>query len=317
MTWKNVQPTFSVIIPTYNRASLLGRAIRSVLTQTFKDYELLVIDDASSDDTKNVVQSFNDERIIYIRREQNGGSSATRNTGIKQARGRYISFLDDDDEYLPDFLAETYQRFETLPGSVGFIGSGIRVVGERSGKEIFLRNQIPAKPKISNREELYLSCLKQLPFGTGWGVTFRPSCLDSVGLFDEALRTDVDRDFILRLVRYFDYDVIDKVLVKVHRHDGPKVTTYGPTKARSYEQLINKNFSALFSNPQLWAEWHYKTGWLHYHSGESQLGRKFMLTGLRRYPYHLKSWVGLILFETFKSKGPKVHQSLARMWSKS
>ena len=313
MVDKFMKFTFSVILPTYNRSDLLGRAIRSVLAQTFQDFELLIVDDASPDNTQEIVQAFEDERIVYIRREQNGGPSATRNTGIKQAQGKYISFLDDDDEYLPELLSEVYQKFEAMPESIGFIGCGIQVVEYQSGKETFLRNQIPTKPTTSNQEELYLSCLERLPFGTGWGMTIRPACFDTIGLFDTELKTDVDRDLILRLVRHFNYDVIEKALVKIYRHKGPKVTTYGLAKAKSYEKLIEKNFLALSSNRQLWAEWHYKTGWLYYHSGKIKLGRQFMLTGLRRCPYHLKSWFGLALFEIFGTKGPNIHQYLSNI----
>ena len=76
-------PTVSVIIPTYNRAHLVGRAIRSVLNQTFQDFEIIVVDDGSTDNTEEVVKGFNDPRIRYIRHEENRGGSAARNTGIR------------------------------------------------------------------------------------------------------------------------------------------------------------------------------------------------------------------------------------------
>jgi len=81
-------PKVSVVIPTYNRAHLVGRAIRSVLNQTYQDFEIIVVDDGSTDNTKEVVKSFNDPRIRYIRHEKNRGGSAARNTGIRAARGK-------------------------------------------------------------------------------------------------------------------------------------------------------------------------------------------------------------------------------------
>lgn len=84
-------PTVSVVIPTYNRAHLLGRAIQSVLNQTYHDFEIIVVDDGSTDNTEKVVKSFNDPRIHYIRHDQNRGGSAARNTGIKMARGGIYS----------------------------------------------------------------------------------------------------------------------------------------------------------------------------------------------------------------------------------
>lgn len=97
-------PTVSVVIPTYNRAHLVGRAIQSVLNQTYQDFEIIVVDDGSTDNTEEVVKSFNDPRIRYIRHDQNRGGSAARNTGIKMARGEYIAFQDSDDEWLPEKL---------------------------------------------------------------------------------------------------------------------------------------------------------------------------------------------------------------------
>ena len=100
------RPLVSVVIPTYNRASLLLRAIRSVLAQTYSTYEVIVVDDCSDDDMRSVLSEFTrtDSRIRVIRHERNRGLSWARNTGIEAATGQYVSFLDDDDEYLPSTL---------------------------------------------------------------------------------------------------------------------------------------------------------------------------------------------------------------------
>lgn len=97
-------PTISVIIPTYNRAHLIGESIASVLAQTYTDFELIVVDDGSTDDTEQQVRGFTDPRIIYIKQENKGRSHA-RNCALDLARGRYIAFLDSDDLFLPDKLA--------------------------------------------------------------------------------------------------------------------------------------------------------------------------------------------------------------------
>jgi glycosyltransferase involved in cell wall biosynthesis len=96
-------PFFGVVIPTYNRATTLPRAIKSVTEQSFADFELIVVDDGSSDNTESVVKSLADPRIIYVRRE-NGGQCAARNTGAEESRAKYLVFLDDDDELLPGAL---------------------------------------------------------------------------------------------------------------------------------------------------------------------------------------------------------------------
>ncbi|GIV76554.1 MAG: hypothetical protein KatS3mg050_0948 [Litorilinea sp.] len=216
------RPTFTVIIPTHNRAHLLPRAIRSVLAQTFTDFELIVVDDASTDETPQVVASVQDGRIIYLRHEENRGAAATRNTGICHARGKYVAFLDDDDEYLPEFLAETRQHLETASEEAGFSWCGVRVVqdggqGERTiGEGVW-------RPAFQDREHAYLSFLRSRRIGTNCGLCVRRDCFDVVGLFDQALRKAEDTDFLIRLVRHYDFVVVPKVLVKVHAHAGPKL----------------------------------------------------------------------------------------------
>ena len=96
-------PFFSVILPTYNRSALLKRAIKSVIEQEFEDWELIIVDDGSTDDTGKIVETFHDSRINYVYQE-NGMVAKARNNGIIKSRGEYICFLDDDDEYLKSHL---------------------------------------------------------------------------------------------------------------------------------------------------------------------------------------------------------------------
>lgn len=105
------QPFFSIIIPSYNRAASISKAVNSVLAQTFTNWELLVVDDGSTDTTADVIKGFADSRIRYIY-QQNAERSAARNNGIKQANGRYICFLDSDDYYLPNHLESFYKPLE-------------------------------------------------------------------------------------------------------------------------------------------------------------------------------------------------------------
>jgi glycosyltransferase involved in cell wall biosynthesis len=97
------EPYFSVVIPTYNRAGVVGRAIESCLAQTFTDFEVIVVDDGSADDTQTRVLAYRDARVIYVRQE-NAGASAARNLGAELSRGRFLAFLDSDDEFLPGKL---------------------------------------------------------------------------------------------------------------------------------------------------------------------------------------------------------------------
>jgi len=110
----NNHPQISVVIPTYSRSHLIGRAIKSVLNQTYQDFEIVIVDSSPDDKTERMVRSFNDERIKYIHNKVKTNTSAARNQGVRESsqNSRYIAFLDDDDEFLPQFLEKTLKVLE-------------------------------------------------------------------------------------------------------------------------------------------------------------------------------------------------------------
>ena len=115
---------FSIVIPTYNRAQLIVKAIESVLQQTFSDWELIIVDDGSTDNTKDVVQSYSDKRIIYLY-QKNAERSEARNNGIRNATGQYICFLDSDDYYMPDRLLKLHTEILKHPEKIVVYYTGI------------------------------------------------------------------------------------------------------------------------------------------------------------------------------------------------
>ena len=308
------RPIASVIIPTYNRPQLLPRAIKSVLGQTFQDFELIIVDDASPTPLKGVVETFQDPRIVYFRHETNGGTARALNTGIGQAKGKYVSILGDDDEFLPTFLEETHSVFETTSENVGLAWSGVRTVKDTPEGELFLTEEL-WQPKFESREQAYLSFLRSRRIGTGCGITIRQACFDVVGLFDETMPKAEDTDFFIRFVRQFDFIAIPSILIKVHLHSGPRLTTYDQQMGAAYEKIIQKNLAALREHPGLWVALHYKTGWLYYHGGNKTRARYFIRQALRRNPFHLKTWLGVLLLEIFGSSAPRLHQKLS-LWKK-
>ncbi|MCX6197821.1 MAG: glycosyltransferase family 2 protein [Bacteroidetes bacterium] len=131
-----MQPFFSVIIPTYNRANLIGKAIESVFVQTFAQWELVIVDDGSTDNTKEVVQAYNDKRINYVF-QKNAERSAARNNGIENATGKYICFLDSDDYYLPERLELLHKEVanKNFPVAVFYTGLLLDKDGELQSRE--------------------------------------------------------------------------------------------------------------------------------------------------------------------------------------
>src|SRR5688572_11938068 len=106
-----MNPFFSVILPTYNRAHLISKAIESMLAQSYQSWELIIVDDGSTDNTKEVISGFSDARINYIY-QKNSERSAARNNGIAHSRGRYICFLDSDDYFMTNHLENMHKAIE-------------------------------------------------------------------------------------------------------------------------------------------------------------------------------------------------------------
>jgi glycosyltransferase involved in cell wall biosynthesis len=304
-------PTFSVVIPTYNRAQLLLRAVHSVLNQTFQNFEIVIADDASTDGIDATELSQLDNRIVYVRRQENGGNAAARNTGVTAAKGRYIAFLDDDDEYMPHFLEESARVLQSQPDSVGFSWSGIQKVKEENEKEVVVEERI-WMPTYRNREDAYVSFLRSRRVGTDCGLVVKRSCFDVVGLFDESLRKAVDTDMLIRLVRNFDFVVVPSIQVKIHDHAGPRVRKNAAAGADAYARIIAKHLETIQQHPSLWAALHYKTGWLFYHAKNRAQGRAYLLKALSRRPFFFKAWSALILFETFGTEAPQVHRQISQ-----
>jgi len=198
-------PRATVIIPTYNRAGVIGRAIQSVLAQSFHDWELLVVDDGSADDTESVIASFGDARIQFIRHRWNRGQSAARNTGIARARGDWISFLDSDDEWEPDKLSCEAERIRSVGDSVGLLYCGKRIREERGR---LLQVRMPTK-----EGQVYQSLLAWDFIGSCSRVTVRRGALLGAGGYDENLGNAEDWDLWLRIAKQYEVAAVRRCLV--------------------------------------------------------------------------------------------------------
>lgn len=189
------RPAFSIITPTFNRAAVLLRAIRSVQAQTFADYEHLIIDDASEDDTPQLVARCRaeDPRIRYLRLERWQGANAARNAGIALARAEWLTFLDSDDEYLPHRLAELMQATQTTPCPL--LLSSFRTMKRGRPRPALL----PAA-ELTPRELEQALLTYSIPIA-GSSLTVRRRTLRQAGGFDPRLRRLQDRDVLLRLAQ--------------------------------------------------------------------------------------------------------------------
>lgn len=198
----------SVLLPTYNRADILPRAIESVLAQTFRDFELLVVDDGSTDDTEEIVESYDDDRIRYVRLEKNRGSAPARNVGIERSRGEFVAFQDSDDEWKARKLEKQVRRAESNP-EAGVVYTGFRRI---SGD---VEQYVP-DPAVGRRTgDLSQQLLKYNLIDISTSLV-RSEYLTRVGGLDERMPLLQDWDLWIRISEHTKFELVDEPLVNVH-----------------------------------------------------------------------------------------------------
>lgn len=202
-------PKVSVIIPTYNRAALIARALDSVLAQTYKDFDIVVIDDGSVDNTHEVIKPYL-ARIKYVQ-QKNGGISVARNRGIQESTGQYIAFLDSDDYWAPEKLQLQVEILDR-DAKVGIVYVRMPIVNEH-GEVLGMK---PNGVSGRNFQEL-LRVWGDLPTSS---VMTRRECFDRLGMFDDDLPPMEDIDMWIRIAHDYDlHEIEGKTLAYYWRHD--------------------------------------------------------------------------------------------------
>lgn len=238
------EPSVSVVIPTYKRATLVPRAIRSVLNQTYRHLEVLVVDDCSPDDTGSVVQAIADDRIRYLRHETNKGlASAARNTGIRAATGEFIAFLDDDDEWRPDKLEKQ------IPAMKDY--DAVLCMAAADG--------CPAR--VHRRPSITLEDLRKGSFCPS-SLLAKASVLRDV-MFDESLRQGEDWDELIRIGQRYRIGWIPEPLLLYNRGDHDRITN--EKKYLSAPEL-EKRTAILHKHREFFGE-----KWFEYHRADALL----------------------------------------------
>jgi glycosyltransferase involved in cell wall biosynthesis len=199
-----MNPSISVVLPVHNRADVLSRAIQSVLDQSLKTFELIVVDDGSTDDSAAVARSFADERIKVIELGKNRGGNAARNAGVSAAGAPLIAFLDSDDTYLPEKLETVVAEFSRRAGLDLLVDSFIKV--QPSGARVARKN-----PVIRDRETFRKALFTRQLWKATPSITVKREIAERVK-FDETLRRLQDFDFLIRASEVANCGSTDAVL---------------------------------------------------------------------------------------------------------
>ncbi|MGH7828207.1 MAG: glycosyltransferase family 2 protein [Candidatus Binatia bacterium] len=284
-------PQVSVVIPTFNRAHFLAAAVRSVMCQTFQDFELLIVDDGGSDLTPAIVESFRDERLRYIRHSAQRGGAAARNTGIVHSSGEYVAFLDDDDEWYPEKLARQMDLMLHAQAQVGGVYTGYLIVNRNSGS--LCGQIIPRKTG-----KLYRSLLAGNCIGGTSSVLLRRACLERAGLFDEQLPSFQDYDLWIRIARLFEFESIAEPLLKYFVH-GDQVWTNLDALTEGLEIMLRKHGSSRAFRKKS-SSYYVSFGVRFCENNDLKSGRKAFLRAAVLYPYRFQPY----LYACFALLGP-------------
>ncbi|MFC1941147.1 glycosyltransferase [Chloroflexota bacterium] len=211
----------SAIILTYNRAHMLREAIESVLNQTYEDFELIVVDNYSSDNTEPLVKSYSDKRIRYFKNQNNGFIGINRNFGIEKSHGEYIAFLDDDDLWLPEKLTRQVQLLDS-DKEIGLIYSDCCVID--SNGDLIANSYFHGRKPVRGNTSGEFFQNNPVPMLT---VVIRKEVLDKIGMFNPIYRMALDYDLWLRIAEYYPIDYIEQSLAKyrVHSESGYHLNT--------------------------------------------------------------------------------------------
>lgn len=210
-------PKVSVIVPTYNREKFINIAIESILRQSFKDFEIILVDDGSTDNTRKAIEPFiNNIKYIY---QKNSGVSAARNTGVQCSTGEWVAFLDSDDEWMKDYLHWQMTRIAHYPNMVSHVTNSVTIRPNHTDENHFRGTGL--LKEFEKRQCLLLdrplwTIIKYSPWFVQAAIMRRDVLIDA-GLFDPALKIGEDLDLFARMALKGPFSICNKILVCIHR----------------------------------------------------------------------------------------------------
>ena len=233
-------PYFSVVVPTHNRANILKRAVDSVLCQTFDNFELIIVDDHSEDNTADYINSISDDRVKYVLNNRTPGACGARNEGVFLAKGKWIAFLDDDDVWLSRKLEFQYNFIANLGTEVGLISTDYVIIKDYGKKEQTIQNRLSGWVQ---EKLLHGGC-----FGCLSSNCIKSSILRDINGFDELFLSHQDIDLWLRISEVSKFDYVPLPLVVMFQENRNDRIGKNPLKQLQGSMMLYRKYSKLIDS---------------------------------------------------------------------
>ena len=298
-------PLVSVVLPTYNRARIIGPSIKSILDQTLRSIELIIIDDGSTDDTKDVVAAFGDPRIRYVPHDTNKGLATALNTGFREARAKFVAQLGSDDLWIsPTKLEKEYALIKDTSSDIGAVYS-IMVKETISGKDV----QYPSVQSKKKEGYLYEEYLVDR-LGSFQTMLIKKLAFWDVGGVDQSLLALQDWDFFIRFSKKYSILHLPEITTKVII--SPDSLTKNQKKRLLYRtQIFDKHRAEFKQRPNIFTKHSYNIGnsWALY--GEMALARRYLKIAFQNNPYNAR-YTFAFLLSLFNSPG--LYKKIAKLY---
>lgn len=287
-------PLISVIMPTWNRAHTLPRAIRSVLAQSWEHLELIIADDGSTDGTRELVERIPDPRLKYFRHQTNRGAAAARNLGLAHARGEYIAFQDSDDEWLLDKLTMQMDTLRSRAGEFGATFGGKLLYGRDPGGR-FGEGLAAYRPDNLRavRSGRITSQLLEGNLISPQTLLAQAQAVRETGSFDERLPSNEDWEFMLRLSMKTRVLFTNRPVVVAYI-SGDSISRNRHAHARAFMTITKKHQALFREQPRLYAQKLFTTARYLHQLGRYRSAQKFLLRALEVHPGSVRSWLRLL-----------------------
>jgi len=286
-------PLVSVVLPTFNRAATIERAVRSVLAQTFDDLELIVVDDGSTDDTAERIAAFEDVRLRYVKLEKNGGAAAARNVGIGEARGKWVAFQDSDDEWLSEKLEMQMKRLAETGYSACYCGRVVYGLGEKFQRGYSGVAYIPDVEPGDVVEGDILPTLVRTNLMANTQLVVARDKLIEAGLYDVTFGNNQDWDIVIRLAKLTKFAFVDEPMVIAfisHDSISKNLNTARGTKLK----IVAKHEDLFRAHPKQLSTHYYHAALVANRHGEREEANTLFRSALKTNALNMRAWAAFL-----------------------